>query len=154
VSAKICKLVLYYERSEMNFPKNAACIVILDSNRNVLTVTRRNSDVLSLPGGKCDDEYFIDAVIRETMEETGFVIDKQDVIPVYSEVVLGDDGQDFYCVTFLFTWFQAVSNENSWEHEKGIKASFKPIQELLDNGAFREYNLKAFENVNKICSKK
>lgn len=67
--------------------KYAVQIVILNENGEVLAVSRKdNHEDMGLVGGKVDpeDETALDAIIRETKEETGLTIYKENIIEVFS----------------------------------------------------------------------
>lgn len=123
--------------------KPAVCLIAFSDEGKILSVTRRNTDIWSLPGGKVDDgESNIEALIREVKEETGFTLHWSNLTPVYSEIILGDDGNHFYCVAYLLTK-KILGGEETWECEPGIKVKFIEKYELIENGCFKEYNIRA-----------
>jgi 8-oxo-dGTP pyrophosphatase MutT (NUDIX family) len=130
---------------------DSACAIIHTDDGRVLTVTRKNSSELCLPGGKSEaGETPLMTVVREVAEETGLYLKPKLFIPVYSEIVVGNDNRDFYCVTFVYK--QAIDASiyvNAWEIEKGIKVAFNTWGSLHSNGVFIEYNKRAEDNFRK-----
>lgn len=135
-----------------DLPKSAVCVLAYAGDQ-ILSVTRRRTGAWSLPGGKVDEgETLVGALVRETMEETGFFLDPKLLVPLYSEVVVGDDGNDFYCTAFWYSknltgW--GTGEGDSWSMEPGITASFIDVPKLLD-GAFANFNKNALTNLNRI----
>lgn len=127
-------------------PQAAVCLFAFDEKGKVLSVTRRNTDQWSLPGGKVDEgEQLTGALFREVKEETGFFLVERIFIPIYSEVVLGDDGNDFYCTAFLYPkTLPCFEGDDGyvWSQEEGIDVSFITVDTLL-TGAFSEFNKRA-----------
>lgn len=133
-------------------PKFSACVAAFNQEGKILTATRRNSEMLALPGGKVDPgEDFLAAVVRETQEETGYVLDKNKLFPVYSEIIMGKDGNHFYCVAYVYMDIivRDLAQPLRWTIEEGINVQFSSEEELL-NGAFNEFNRKVIENINKF----
>jgi 8-oxo-dGTP pyrophosphatase MutT (NUDIX family) len=136
--------------------KQAACLLIVRNDGLVLTTTRRNTDILALPGGKVDvGESAARAALRETYEETALVFQQADIVPVYAEVLRGDDGREFFCTTFAV---KAEAGElahgklldpDTWMIEAGIKVRYASTAELLQ-GAFAEYNAKVLDNAARL----
>lgn len=140
-------------------PRQAVCVVILTSGGDkVLTTTRRHTDILSLPGGKVDaGESIYDAVRRECFEETGILLHRDFLTPVYSEIIVGElDGVDYYCTAFAYNLscdermaITNTGNEKEWMVEDGIKVKFASFDDLLE-GDFSEFNSKVFVNMIKM----
>jgi len=134
-------------------PKSAVCVFAFDSFGKILSVTRRNTDIWSLPGGKVDPGETLEAALyRETLEETGFALMRRPFVPIYSEVVVGDDRRDYYCTAF---WYPEVIDTPTeydgmtWNLEEGITVSFITIDELL-TGAFADFNRRALDNLGRF----
>jgi 8-oxo-dGTP pyrophosphatase MutT (NUDIX family) len=135
----------------LEIPAKAVCVIVYNEDRKVLTVTRRHTDIISLPGGKVDlDEEPIDAAVRETFEETGIELDKRFLEPVYSQVVPGD--VVYYSVAFCYNKL-LPSSDKVWSVEEGIVVSFETVTDLLTKGCFSEYNKAAFTNIDRILKK-
>lgn len=136
-----------YNDTEKRTLSNSAAVIIHTTSGKVLTTTRRNTDILALPGGKEDPgENATQAIVRETAEETGLYLRPELFEPIFSEIVVGNDGRDFYCTTFVYkTAIDESLFAESWSVEDGIKVSFQTWENLY-TGAFVEYNKKAEEN--------
>ena len=66
-----------------HLPK-AACIVLL-SGQSIVVCSRRHSKIYGLPGGKVDfGETTLQAAIRETAEETGVIVQPEQLSLLYS----------------------------------------------------------------------
>jgi 8-oxo-dGTP pyrophosphatase MutT (NUDIX family) len=135
-------------KSEKHTLANSACAIIPSTSGKFLTTTRRNTDILCLPGGKEDPgETHLDAIVREVAEETGLHLRRENFKPIYSEIVVGEDGRDFYCVTFVSTLpLDEDMFSEVWSVEPGIQVKFSTEQQLLEFGTFTEYNKLALKN--------
>ncbi len=112
----------------------SVCVVIPDGKGNVLAVSRRNEfDNLALPGGKLDAlEQTLEAVERETKEETGVVVTN----PIlFFRRVDPTDGRVCACY-FALNW-----KGKPHQREDGILVKWVPFARLFEPGCtFAEYN--------------
>ncbi len=66
-------------------------IIINEQKNRVLLVKRKDFPVWDLPGGRLEvGESFIDCVIRETIEETGYIVDTYKKIGEYHRPQFSD----------------------------------------------------------------
>lgn len=132
--------------------KNAVNLIVVDAVGKILCVTRRNTKIWCLPGGKVDEgETALEAVIRETREETGFSVLPDKCMPIYSDIVLGDDGNHYYSTTFAY--LDVVQEDDpgtEWSVEPGIMVSMITADDLIRHGAFSEYNRNALISMQKL----
>lgn len=140
---------------ERSLPKQAVCAIIL-SNLGVLSVTRKHSTLLCLPGGKVDQgETLTEAMVREVHEETGISLDESKFTPVLGKLVLGDDSQDYYTTCFYYT--ETITDsapfDKPWMIEEGIECKFVTVKQLLQEGIFSEYNEEALLAVNTLIQR-
>jgi 8-oxo-dGTP pyrophosphatase MutT (NUDIX family) len=114
----------------------AACVAIINSEYKVLSCSRRREpDQLGLVGGKIDPgETPMDAVIRETMEETGVRLDAADLIEIYR----GADDSGVVTVGYVRTGTKYV---RPIKMEDDINVKWADWEELFD-GPFPRYNAK------------
>jgi len=126
------------EDAVMN-PK-AVCVLIRESNSpdsKILGVARRDDpNAWGMPGGKVDiGESPINAAIRELKEETGIIVNKWDLVEVFStECGPGKDG-----ITFDSTAYEAISWTGCPKQGDAGPVKFVEQQVLFD-GPFGEYN--------------
>lgn len=115
--------------------KQAVCAFIVSDNGKVLTVSRKDDpDNIGLPGGKVDkDETLENALIRETLEETGFHIKVS--IPLYKDV----DKFGYEVTTFLAFINSDIPYVQPSDEETGIVA-MNDFASLLCS-SFKEYNI-------------
>lgn len=119
----------------------AAVIVIRDFYGRILTVTRRNSDLFGLPGGKLDaGELPEEAAIREAKEETG--IEVRTASFMFSKT----DGEFITHCYHADTW-----RGTPCEMEPGIVPDWKYPTEIYGPGsAFPEYNQSVVSQLPKL----
>lgn len=117
--------------------KTAACLLLVNPESGLLRVaTRRNSDLLGLPGGKVEPgESLLQCAIRETREETGIYVAPQDTTSLYAAVCPGE--VDYQTACFL-AYNDVI---NSVGEEADIRTFLVDWDYFLDHCAFKEYNL-------------
>lgn len=130
--------------------KRAACILLV-KNGQFLAVTRRNCTTWGLPGGKVDEgENDVDAVLRETFEETGLQINPVALTTLYAgwcPPANGPkgDGKYFWTTTYLVN--VDIDTSTAKKQEPGIEVLWKPMSEFGSNDdAFKVYNARVLEN--------
>lgn len=105
-----------------------------------LSVSRKDDhNLIGFVGGKVDEgETIEDAIIRETLEETGLHAEiDRDIIPYVARDV------DFLVYCFILK-LRDIEHNTIAERETGlIRLSSK--QQLIDNSPYSEYNIGAFE---------
>ncbi len=123
----------------------AACLLLINPESGSLRVTtRRNSDLLGLPGGKLDptDETLLDCAIRETREETGIYVDSRETTFLYDALCPGEVDYQTAC------FFAYNSVINAMGEEPDIKTFLVDWDYFLDHCAFKAYNLAVRELYN------
>lgn len=142
---------IYIFKYKPSFEKLAVCLLIKDENGKVLAVTRRDSILLGIPGGKVDgDEELIDAIIRETKEETNLnLVDLDaDIKNIFTSFV---GGYLCYCyilvdkVTKLPLELCFTDKKNIQQNEDGIFPTFERGERLMEDSEFNNYNIGALQ---------
>lgn len=120
--------------------KNAVCVLIVDKDNNLLSVSRKdNHNDWGLPGGKLEEnESFIDAAIRETLEETGYSIEVVDTSNYFEH-----SDNEYLVRTYKAKIIYYLRTPVS-EEETGL-VSFKNKLDLL-KGSFSQYNYDCFKH--------
>lgn len=129
--------------------KQGACVIMrTDEPGQVLCCTRRNSDILCLPGGSVDPgETPIMAAVREMKEETGLIIDPALLELVYVDMEADQFGS-FQVFCYIYTKPLVMNgSRGGWVVEPGIMVMTVPQQFLTDEklSAFSKYNKRALE---------
>lgn len=128
--------------------KQAVCI-ILPCEAGVLAVSRKgNIHQWGLPGGKVDPgETLEQAIIRETKEEIGLDISPMYLVPVFTDVAIGE--VNYETTTFVHPTLSKWTM-NRLIPEEGMATCIMPIKELCDErvSPFAEYNKKLFKALN------
>ena len=115
-----------------------------------LAVTRRDSDLIGLPGGKVDSgENELEAIAREVEEEVGLLLDPALFKPVFKMVCRGD--VDYETTGFTYPDL-SIDEISSIVPEEGLAVRFVMKEALCDprSTPFAEYNAKLFEAVEEI----
>lgn len=114
--------------------------LIVRTDGKILGVSRKdNPNDIGLPGGKCNDgESFRDTVIREVLEETGYVVQTMPHVP-FDHVYMGLRCRTFICVINHHSKVSPIDPQETGEvgfHDK----------QVFSDGSFGEYNKMMFEH--------
>lgn len=102
--------------------KHGVCVILPTETQadGVLAISRRNDPTQwSLPGGKVDPgETDLDAVVRETLEECNLELNPADLVPIFSRICYGKDGNNYWTTTYLYLgeWDIGKSNPEDGFH--------------------------------------
>lgn len=124
---------------------HAACVLLIREDGKILSASRRgNFNDIGLIGGKVDQgEEPWEAAIRETHEEAGIFLSKNDIEKFFERVNDSKAGK-FITETFLCYTVNVnpkISIETPLEVEKGIQIKWSTWAEMLDKkNSFSSYN--------------
>ena len=123
-----------------------AGVMLVIKDGLVLGITRRTDRTkYGFPGGKLDpssgDKDVMDAAIRETLEETGLVVNS--CVKIYQRVELGDGptGVDFHSTCFYATDWSGEPRDS----EEGSVAWLTTEEVTISKAAFGDYNRKSLD---------
>jgi len=116
----------------------AACVVVLSSvgDGSVLAITKKDDYAnIGLPGGKLEpNEHPRDAAVRECYEETGLMVDKESLIPVYC-----GPGRTTVSITYLAQTI--IGGKLLPANKEGLPMWVNPHMFLKDACAYKHYNI-------------
>jgi 8-oxo-dGTP pyrophosphatase MutT (NUDIX family) len=132
----------------------AVCLLLRNQDNKFLTVTRKDSDLIGIPGGKVDkDEKVLDALIREIKEETNLDLLKLNNLSfklIFASIV---DGYFCWTYTLMDEYNEIYSIPNSEigdikQIEQFVIPEFREIEDLLDPryAKYYIYNTGAYES--------
>lgn len=128
------------ELQEAEKKARSACMVVLNpsGDGSMLGMTRRKdfSDI-GLPGGKIDleqGEEPLTAAIRECYEETGIMVSREGIIPLYCGMARSMECFTFYAPNVLGGKLLQVSKE-------GLPLWVHPHMLIKDACTYKHYNL-------------
>jgi len=124
--------------------RHAVCFLLMNDDGFVLALSRGNDlEAWGMPGGKVEANESLDmALVRETYEETGYVV--ANPLSVYTAFVPGEI--NFICTTFIGQVVaQAKDAPRSCPYEGDCKW-VKP--KVLVDGPFGDYNRSLFQKMN------
>lgn len=119
--------------------KRAACVLVFsEDGTKILAVSRKDDpNAFGIPGGKVDpNESFLDAAIRETLEETGYEVNVTEHSANNPFII--EDGYGYIVHTFIATINKNKKRLEIAEEETGRVAYV--TREDLFNGPFSTYN--------------
>ena len=151
------KNIYEIEYPEKIYDKRAVCLLLLDEYNKVLTVSRKKTKLLGLPGGKIDgNEAQIEALIREVKEETNLDLTS-----------LNGEFQLIYCsyVDGFLCWCYTIVDKKGKPYklqdedldclkqlEEGVIPSMENIKYLSESkySEFYEYNNNAIKSFDRF----
>ncbi|MFZ5353105.1 MAG: NUDIX hydrolase [Bacillota bacterium] len=129
-----------------------AVVIILDRHGNILMQQRTHPyGVWGLPGGLMElGESTEETAKREVMEETGLIVDKLELIDVFSGrdyFCVAQNGDEFFVVTVAYST-REYRGDIKADIQEALQLSFFPINELPEKIVRSHKNI-----INKYLSK-
>ncbi len=124
-------------------PRSAVCVLIENTQGQVLAVSRRHdASRWGYPGGKVDPgESNLTSVVRECQEEVGLTLDTAALEPLFSGLCPGKGPQDsFWVTTYLYK--KALPEQGDLSAEEGMLLKWVRPEDLAQPGQspFAGYN--------------
>lgn len=128
--------------------KQAVCVLIPLRQPNFFVAISRRNDTTQwgIPGGKVDPgETSLDAIVRESEEELGVVIDPRKLIPLYSGTCPGE--VTYWVTTYLYNDTDIIVK--SLKAEEGFEIAAMNMLVLCNPefSPFANYNREVFSSL-------
>jgi 8-oxo-dGTP pyrophosphatase MutT (NUDIX family) len=112
--------------------------IIYGANNEILLVHQRDGNVWSTPGGSIEpDESPVDAVVRETWEETGLVVQPIGLLGVFECSVVGGQRRNSTDETVECRFVSEIEFNNlevsEWSREVLPLCYARPAEPIIDN---------------------
>jgi len=130
--------------------KNAVCLLQPFGDKYLSISRRHNPFKMGLVGGKVDgDETLEEALVRETLEETGMILDPTKLTKLYTGIC---DGEQVFLVTTFLGVYKDTKDISRLTPEEGMIISLLTEEQLCDPSIspFAEYNVLVFEQLKNI----
>lgn len=119
-------------------PVACVCVVLLDEHGRVLLVHRKQGNGVCLPGGKADPgEHLDQAAAREMREETGVMVNPEDLVPIFTGPCSSDGPHDHMTTAFLAGRWQGTVGTG----EALMRPYWGDWNDLFLHSPFADYNL-------------
>lgn len=133
--------------------KRAVCLLAFNESNQILAIGRRHdANLVGLIGGKVDPgEHEIHALVRETAEEAGLVLNPEELIPLHVALCPGGaDGIAFWTTTYLL--LRPLNSSDKLQAEAGLTLSFRPAEDMVNPSVspFACYNVGVQEALSKF----
>lgn len=120
----------------------AVCCLLINTDHKVLAISRRKDDTQwGLPGGKVEpNESLETAIVRETFEETGYVL--AGIQPVFTALAPGET--DYMTTAFTGTIVAKAADAPRSTPFEGYVRWISP-EDLILKSPFADYNRQLLE---------
>lgn len=136
------------EIDEAERTAQSACVFVINpcGDGSILAITRKDDyKNIGLPGGKIDTalgETAKDGAIRELLEETGILVEKDEIVPIECSIA-----RKLLCVTYLSTG--KILGKLLPSSKEGMPMWVHPHMLLKDTCTYKRYNIKIFSKLMK-----
>ncbi len=140
--------IVKYTKSPKNYPMSVCLFATSPHRPGQILVVRRKLDPsrLCLAGGKIQDhETVLEALIRESLEETGLIINPAEVYPIYTGLCEDDSGKNFY---WNVCFYKSVREDelNALALEPELDNHWTTVEEFQLKNAFKNFNAKVIDS--------
>lgn len=127
--------------------QKGVCLLNINSNEEILIVTKNNNKIC-MPGGKVlDNETDIEALQREVYNQTGCTINESEIMLVYSN--FADEDVNYHTLTYISFLNLNINDKSkfvSLEEFTGESANFKLYNIDMINTVLKTINIALLKN--------
>lgn len=120
--------------------KRAAFLLNINEKEEIMVLSLSNNGLFIMPGGELkENETEIDAIVRELFESTGCNVNRNELMPIYSD--FSNEDARYWATTFI-SFLELIPVES----KKGVIPYFMEIKDFIgDSGYNKDYNIKLIE---------